>query len=428
MGFARDIAKRAKQASPQIAAASSLQRSAALRSMATCIERDASLILEANSLDIEQNHKRLSPALIDRLMLNSERVAALVDALYEMSNQPDVVGEIVGGHISPEGLQIMETRVPLGVVAVVYEARPNVTVDAAALCLRSGNAVILRGGSVAKNTNRTLVASLRQGLHEAGLPMDAIVLLDSTDHADTDELMQLRGLVDVLIPRGGARLINRCVEYARVPVIETGTGNCHVYIHESADIDRARAIVHNAKTSRPGVCNACESLLVDVSIASQVMPLLLKDLTAAGVECRLDYPLFALLKSEHPEFIAALEQGEKITPATAHDFETEYLDLVVSIKQVSGIDEAIEHINRYGTKHSECIVARDVRAIDRFMQEVDAAVVYSNASTRFSDGGCFGMGAEMGISTQKLHVRGPFAARALTSIKYVVRGDGQIRE
>lgn len=427
MGLARDIAKRAKVASPQVATASSKQRSDALRWMAAMINKDRTLILEANALDLEQHAKRLSPALIDRLTLNEERIDGIAQALHTVASQPDLVGEVIGGHVSDEGLQISQVRVPLGVVAVVYEARPNVTADAAALSLRSGNAVVLRGGSVAKNTNRALVASMRQGLHRAGLPMDAIMLLDSTDHSDTDELMQLRGLIDVLVPRGGAQLINRCVEYARVPVIETGTGNCHVYVHKSANLEEAVNIIVNAKTSRPGVCNACESVLVDVEVASQLMPLLLTELTNRQVECRLDYPLFAHLKTEHSELIAALEQKEKITPATTHDFETEYLDLTVSIKQTAGIAEAIEHINHYGTKHSECIVATDVRAIDLFLSQVDSAVVYANASTRFSDGGCFGMGSEMGISTQKLHVRGPFAAEALTSVKYIVRGNGQVR-
>jgi glutamate-5-semialdehyde dehydrogenase len=323
---------------------------------------------------------------------------------------------VVKGHTLPNGIELTQVRVPLGVVAMIYEARPNVTADAAGLCIKTGNAVILRGGSLAVNSNLTMTRVLAESAEASGLPANAIQAIESTEHAAAEELMSLHGLVDVLIPRGGAGLIKSCVENSKVPVIETGTGNCHIYIHESADLDMARRIVVNAKCQRPSVCNAAESLLVDEAVHRDVLPELLTELRTRGVVLYAD------------DKTRALGVADDIAAATEEDWGTEYHDLRMSVKVVTGLDEAIVHINTYGTKHSEAIVTADYAAARRFLHEVDAAAVYVNASTRFTDGEVFGLGAEIGISTQKLHARGPMGLEALTSTKHLLMGSGQIRE
>lgn len=368
----------------------------------------------------------MAPSLIDRLLLTPERVESMACALEDLVALPDPIGRVLEERTIDEGLRLTKVSVPLGLVAVIYEARPNVTADAAGICLKAGNACVLRGGSQARLSNVAIADALREGVVSAGLPADAVSLVADAGHASADELMGLRGTVDVLIPRGSAALISHCVEHAKVPVIETGVGNCHVYVHGSADPSMARDILVNAKTQRIGVCNACESLLYDASLADAPgapLAMILRALTDAGVTLHVDDRTAALLDKEGIPFRAA-EQS---------DWGREYLSLDISVKSVHDVREAVAHVNRYGTGHSECIVAdeddpRGHDAVQAFLRDVDAAVVYANASTRFSDGGCFGLGAEIGISTQKLHVRGPFATDALTSTKYIVHGSGQVRK
>ncbi len=355
-------------------------------------------------------------SLLDRLELTAPRLKAMAEALKELAALPDPVGEVVGGHTLPNGIELRQVRVPLGVVAMIYEARPNVTADAAGLCIKTGNAVILRGGSMAMESYITLTKVLAQAAEQAGMPADSIQSIANPDRAAAEELMGLHGLIDVLIPRGGAGLIQSVVENAKVPVIETGVGNCHIYVHEAADLDMARRIVINAKCQRPGVCNAAETLLVDEAIYETALPPILRELEANGVQ------MYGDDKARSLGVVADMHH------ATEDDWSTEYLDLKIAVRVVSGLSEAIEHINTYGTKHSEAIVTGDYAAGRRFLHEVDAAAVYVNASTRFTDGGEFGLGAEIGISTQKLHARGPMGLTALTSSKFVLTGDGQIRE
>ncbi|MFR5000382.1 MAG: glutamate-5-semialdehyde dehydrogenase [Slackia sp.] len=369
----------------------------------------------------------MSEGLLDRLMLDEARIESMACALESLAELPDPLNRTLERREIDGGMDLRRVTTPLGVVAMVYEARPNVTVDAAGICLKSGNACVLRGGSQAFHSNMALAKVLREAVQGAGLPADCVRAIETVDRAATDALMELHGIVDVLIPRGGAGLIRRCVECSKVPVIETGTGNCHVYVHETADFAMARAIVMNAKTQRTGVCNACESLLVDRSIAQAFLPEMLSSLAQAGVLIHGDAEARAA-------FAAASGEGgaQRFADATEQDWGREYLAPEISVKAVDGIEEAIRHINRYGTGHSECIVADEsacagASAIEDFLAGVDAAAVYANASTRFTDGGCFGLGAEIGISTQKLHVRGPFALDALTSYKYVIRGTGQVR-
>ena len=359
-------------------------------------------------------------------MLDAGRISSIADSLDDIARQPDPLGRVVGGSTLENGLRIEQVSVPLGVVAMIYEARPNVTADAFGLCLRSGNACVLKGGSAARESCLALVDSCRAALVEAGLPADALQYVDDdAQHTQTAELLGATGLVDVLIPRGGAALIRACVEGAKVPVIETGTGNCHVYVHEAADFSKARAILMNAKTQRVGVCNAAESLLVDRAIAREFLPGALRDLVGAGVVPHVDAQTRSLMESLEDDDRDALLKG--LVDATEEDWGREYLALEISVRVVSGVDEAIEHINRYGTGHSEAIVSDSYEACERFLSGVDAAVVYANASTRFTDGGVFGLGAEIGISTQKLHARGPMGASALTTTKYLARGEGQGR-
>ena len=418
MGEALEKASLAKAASYQLAVLGSDVRNKALANMAARLVEHTADIMAANGADMEQARAKNTPqGLLDRLLLTPERIEGIAQGIRQVAAQPEVLGEVVEGRELYNGLQLRKVRVPLGVVAMIYEARPNVTADAAALCLKTGNACVLRGGSLARRSCLALSDVLAKAAVEAGLPENCIQSIESTSHDATDELMSLTGLVDVLIPRGGAGLIRHCVENAKVPVIETGTGNCHIYVHEAANRDSIVPILVNAKTQRVGVCNAAESLLVDESIADEVLPAALCALSEHGVVLHVD---------EHAGQVAE-RCGIETVRATRDDWGTEYLALEMSVKCTSGLDEAISHINTYGTGHSECIISNDAAAIDAFTRGVDAAVVYSNASTRFSDGGEFGLGAEIGISTQKLHARGPMGAQALTSTKYIVNGAGQVR-
>lgn len=411
------LAKRAREAAQRLATTSSEQRNRALLAMSHALTHNQDEILDANTRDMDAARDKNTPApLLDRLELNPARIKSMSEALKALSLLPDPIGEVVEGHTLPNGIQLSQIRVPLGVVAMIFEARPNVTVDAAGLCIKTGNAVILRGGSLAIHSCIALTRILANSATAAGMPDGAIQSVESTEREAAEELMGLHGYIDVLIPRGGAGLIQSVVQNAKVPVIETGVGNCHVYVHSAADPEMARRIVVNAKTQRPGVCNAAESLLIDEEIYQKVLPPILRELEDRGVKIHAD------------EAARSLGAVMRIEPATEEDWATEYLDLKIAVKVVSGLDEAISHVNKYGTKHSEAIVTGDYAAAQRFLREVDAAAVYVNASTRFTDGGEFGMGAEIGISTQKLHARGPMGLDALTSTKFVLMGSGQIRE
>lgn len=417
-GLARKAAQAAQMAAVTLSQASEAKRNEALFAMASALRERTQEVLYANERDMETARaKDTKESLLDRLMLDAGRIEAIATALESLADLPDPTGKVLEERVLYNGLELTRVTVPLGVVAMVYEARPNVTVDAAGICVKSGNACVLRGGSLAIESAVALGAVLRDALESVGLPKDCVVVIDSTDRAVTDELFTLRDLVDVLIPRGGEGLIRHCIEHSLVPVIETGTGNCHVYIHESADLSKAYPIVMNAKTQRISVCNACESVLIDRSIAHECLPELLRQLAHAGVRIHAD----GLVGKIAAQLDIAIEA------ATELDWGTEYLDMEISIKTVEGLDEAIAHINRYGTRHSEAIVAEDEQAAHAFALQVDAAAVYINASTRFTDGGEFGLGAEIGISTQKLHVRGPFALDALTTYKYIIEGEGQVR-
>ena len=421
----------AKAAAPALAWLGSEEKNAAILRMTDAIVRETDVILAANEADVQAAKGTISDVMLDRLRLTQARIAAMADGMRQVSALPDPVGEVLAEVRRPNGLVIRKTAVPLGVVAIIYESRPNVTSDAAALCLKAGSACVLRGGSLAARSCAAIAHVLHDAAVSAGMPAGCIGIIESTDRAAADLLMGLRGVVDVLVPRGGAGLIAHCVDCAKVPVIETGTGNCHVYVHSTADFDMARNIVVNAKCRRYGVCNACETLLVDQSVAERFLPELFGMLADKGVR----------IHGDELACKAALAAGEKRLPtdaalqverASEQDWETEYLSPELAVRCVSGPEQAIAHINRYGTMHSEAIVAdpnlaEGAAAIERFVNEVDAAAVYVNASTAFTDGGMFGLGAEIGISTQKLHVRGPFALEGLTSYKYVLRGSGQVR-
>jgi len=411
------LAKRARAASGQLAITSTEQRNRALLAMAQALIDRQDEILAANGADMAAARDRGTAAgLLDRLELTAARIKAMSDALGELAALPDPLGEVVEGHTLPNGIELTKVRVPLGVVAIIYEARPNVTADAAGLCLKTGNAVVLRGGSLAIQSCLALTRVLAAAAESTGIPAGWLSSIESTDHEAATELMGMHDYIDVLIPRGGAGLIKSCVENSKIPVIETGIGNCHIYVHEAADPEMALEIVVNAKCQRPSVCNAAESLLVDESVYETVLPPILKELESKGVT------LFADAKTR------ALGAVSRIEPATEADWGTEYHDLRMSVKVVADIAEAIAHVNTYGTKHSEAIVTADYEAARRFLHEIDAAAVYVNASTRFTDGAEFGLGAEIGISTQKLHARGPMGVTALTSTKYLLMGSGQIRE
>ena len=415
MSEVRELAIHAREASRVLAQSSSAVRDRALLSMAAALLERADIILAANLLDMQSARDAGTPGpLLDRLMLDEGRIAGIASAVVALAREADPIGEIVSGHRLPNGIRLTQVRVPLGVVAMIYEARPNVTADAAALAIKTANAVILRGGSIAVRSCSVIAEVLADAIAAVGLPREAIQYISSTDRAATDELMSLHGLIDVLIPRGGAGLIRTVVENSKVPVIETGVGNCHIYVHEAADLSMAVPIVINAKCQRPGVCNAAESLLVDEAVADEALPSFIDALAEAGVEMVGD------------DRAVALGSG-RVAAATDKDWGTEFLDLKISIKVVRDLDEAIVHINTYGTQHSEAIITEDVAAAERFTAAVAAAAVYVHASTRFTDGGEFGLGAEIGISTQKLHARGPMGLTALTSTKFIGIGSGQVR-
>lgn len=418
MSEAREKATLAKAAAPGLANSASDVRANAIELAADAILAHEADILAANADDVARGREKgLPEPLIDRLMLDSERIAALASSMREVAALPDPLGRVLDGRTLDCGVRMEKVSVPLGVVAMIYEARPNVTADAIALCLRSGNACVLRGGSDAARSCAAIASACREGVERAGLSADTVQLIESTDRAEATELMGAVGLVDVLIPRGGASLIRSCVDNAKVPVIETGVGNCHIYLQESADAEMAREIVMNAKTQRPGVCNAAESLLVDAVAAERLLPDICAALAEAGVELVGDERVCTIL-SEH---------GIACASATEEDWGTEYLDLKISIHLVSGVEEAIAHINTYGTGHSEAIITENYADAEAFLAGVDAAAVYVNASTRFTDGGVYGLGCEIGISTQKLHARGPMGVEVLTSTKYLLRGEGQTR-
>ena len=403
----------AKGAAPALAIATTGQKDAALAAMADALDASRAGVLAANEADVDAARADgTGAALLDRLTLTDERLAAIAQALRDLIALRDPIGQVVRGWRLPNGLDIRQLRVPFGVVAMIYEGRPNVTVDAAGLALKSGNACVLRGSSSAIRSNTALVEVLREAVASTGLPADAVCLVSDTTRASVKELCRARGLVDLLIPRGGAGLINAVVADAQVPVIETGVGNCHVYVDAAADLDKAVAIVRNAKVQRPSVCNAAESLLVHADIAEAFLPRVAQVLRDDGVELLGDQRTVELVDA---------------APASDEDFATEFLDLRMSVAVVGSLQDAIAHISRYGTMHTEAIVTEDRAAARRFVAAVDAAAVMVNASTRFTDGGEFGFGAEIGISTQKLHARGPMGLDELTTTKYVVEGDGQVR-
>ena len=410
------LAERARAASRVLATTSTAQRDRALLAMAAGLMAKQDEILEANSKDMASGRSSgMTEALLDRLELSPERLKSISEAIRQIASLTDPIGGVESGYRLPNGIWLQKVRVPLGVVGIIYEARPNVTADAASLCLKTGNAVILRGSKSAVHSNIAMTRVLASAAEGAGMPCGSIQVVEQTDRESAQELMGLHGLVDVLIPRGGAGLIQSTVENAKVPVIETGIGNCHVYVHKGADPRMAQRIVINAKCQRPSVCNAIETLLIDDAVHAAMLPAILKELEENGVRIHGD------------ERTRALGAVMRIEPATEDDWYTEYLDYEIAVKVVEGLDDAIAHINRYGSMHSEAIVTDEYGAAQRFLNEVDAAAVYVNASTRFTDGAEFQLGAEIGISTQKLHARGPMGLEALTSTKFVLMGNGQIR-
>ena len=405
----------AKNASRVLSIAGTAKKNAALEAIASALEARREEILAANQEDMTAAKAAgMRPSLQDRLALDGSRIAGIVDGVRQVAALPDPIGEITKMSTRPNGLVIGKRRVPLGVIGIIYEARPNVTVDAAALCLKSGNAVILRGGKEAFHSNQAFVSIMRDALESAGLPRDCVALVTDTTRQSAAELMNLTEFLDVLIPRGGAGLIKNVVENAKVPVIQTGVGVCHVYVHGEADLDMAARIIHNAKTSRPSVCNAAECLLVDRAVARDFLPMAWQLLQTKNVELR-----------GCPETRAIL--GDFVVPASEEDWDTEFGDYILAVKVVGGFDEAVEFIHAHGTGHSEAIVTNNYFAAQQFLDQVDAAAVYVNASTRFTDGNEFGLGAEIGISTQKMHARGPMGLEELTSSKFVIYGTGQIR-
>ena len=414
MSYVEELGRKAKAAESFIAAASTMQKNNALSAISKALTENAALIISENSKDLEAAAQNgMSAAMQDRLRLDEKRIAGMAKSVDELVALNDPVGEIISGTVRPNGLQIVKTRVPLGVIGIIFESRPNVTVDAAALCLKAGNAVILKGGKEAVSSNKCLGDIMRKAVETAGLPADIIQVVADTSRETTAELMRLNSCLDVLIPRGGAGLIQAVVNQATVPVIETGTGNCHIFVDASADLEMAVNISDNSKTSRPSVCNAAESLLVHKDCAEKFLPMIAERFREHNVKIYGCSRTAAILGS--------------IEPATENEYGKEFLDYAISVKVVDSIDEAIAHIRRFGTKHSECIVTKSLDSARKFQHEVDAAAVYVNASTRFTDGGEFGLGAEIGISTQKLHARGPMGLNELTTVKYLVNGDGQIR-
>jgi len=406
--------KQAKEASRKLALVPEQTKNKALEEIAKALDSRAKEIVDANKIDLEAAEKKgMSKSLLDRLAIDGKRIKGMIEGLEVVKKLPDPVGEILNEWTRPNGLKIKKVRVPLGVIAIIYEARPNVTVDAVSLCLKTGNATVLRGSSSAINSNIAIVNVISEAAYKAGIPEGSIQLIEDTNRESVNELLKLNGLIDVAIPRGGADLINMVVKTATVPTIETGAGNCHLYVEKTADLKMAEEITLNAKTNRPSVCNAIETLLVDEAIADKFLPSALKKLKEARVEIRGD------------EKVRGIDKNAK--QASEDDWKTEYCALILAVKVVSGIDEAIEHIEKYSTKHTEAIVTKDKKAAERFVSEIDSSSVFVNASTRFTDGFEFGFGAEIGISTQKLHARGPMGLPELTSYKYVIHGNGQVR-
>lgn len=409
-----EMGKNAKAAARTLAVAGE-KKNDALKAIAKALTNNADKIIAANKIDIENGIKNnLTSALLDRLKLDEKRIKGIADGVLEVAALPDPVGTVISGSTRPNGLKITKVRVPIGVIGIIYEARPNVTADAAVLCLKSGNAVILRGGKEAINSNKCIADIMRDAIESTGLDKNSVQLIEDTSRHSSVELMCLTEYLDVLIPRGGKGLIRAVVENAKVPVIETGAGNCHVYVDETADIDMAANIIFNAKTSRPSVCNAIETILVHEKIAEKALPVIKARLDEKNVELRGCEKTRAIL-------------GDCVVPAIESDWETEYGDYILAVKVVPSFEDAVAHITKYSSGHSECIVTSDYKKAQRFKDEIDAAAVYVNASTRFTDGGMFGLGAEIGISTQKLHARGPMGLNELTSMKFIVEGDGQIR-
>lgn len=415
MNYAETLGSRAKACRKAAATASTAEKNAALAAISAALRESIDVILDSNEADlIAARENGMSEAMQDRLRLTADRINGIADGVDDVIKLEDPIGEVISGSVRPNGMSITKVRVPLGTIAIIFESRPNVTVDAAVLCLKSGNAVILRGGKEAFNSNRCLCSIMRSALAKVGLPEDLIQFVEDTSREISNELMRCSDYIDVLIPRGGAGLIRACKQNATVPVIETGTGNCHVFVDETADLPMAVSIVNNGKTRRVSVCNAVESLLVHENIAEEFLPMIKAKLDEKHVEIRGCERTKAIL-------------GDSIVPATEEDYATEFLDYIISVKVVKSLDEAIAHIDRYTTHHSECIVTNDLANAERFQKEIDAAAVYVNVSTAFTDGGMFGLGAEIGISTQKLHARGPMGLRELTSMKFLIGGNGQIR-
>lgn len=405
---------KAKEASRFLMTAGS-KKDEALNAIAKALRENADKIIKANDIDIENGEKSgLTKSLLDRLKLTNDRINGMADGVSEVASLADPVGRVLDGRTLKNGLQIEKVTVPMGVIGIIFEARPNVTSDAAALCLKAGSAVILRGGKEAINSNKAIAEIMRDAIEGAGLPRDCVSLVEDTTRQSATELMQLSEYLDVLIPRGGAGLIRSVVENAKVPVIETGVGNCHVYVDKSADIDMAKSVIFNAKTSRPSVCNAIETVLVHKDIAEKALPEIKAELDKMNVEIR---------GCERTREIL----GESVVPATENDYAIEFLDYILAVKVVDSLDDALAHIAKYSTGHSESIITSDYESANKFTACVDSAAVYVNASTRFTDGGEFGLGAEIGISTQKLHARGPMGLNELTSSKFIIRGNGQIR-
>jgi glutamate-5-semialdehyde dehydrogenase len=407
--------KKAKEASRILSNTSTDVKDRALLNIARKLEESVEKIIRINEKDMSAGREKgLAKSLLNRLELNKKRIDSMAKGLRELVQLEDPVGEVLGVKRRPNGLEIGKIRVPLGVIGIIYEARPNVTVDVAGLCLKSGNAVLLRGGSEAFESNKALTGIIQEAILEEGLPRESVQLVQTTDRTAVEVMFKMNDYLDVLIPRGGAGLIQRVVKESSVPVIETGVGNCHVYVDASADIDMALSIVYNAKTDYPAVCNAAETLLIHKDVAEKFLPLIYKKFSESNVELRG----CSLSRRIIPD----------IKEASEHDWYEEYLDLIMAVKIVDSIDDAINHIYKYGSKHSESIVTGNYNDANKFLKEIDAAAVYVNASTRFTDGGEFGMGAEIGISTQKLHARGPMGLKQLTSTKFIIRGNGQIRE
>lgn len=415
MNYMEELGRKARAAKGKLACAATGEKNALLEKIAAKLLERSAQILQENEKDVEAARANgVKSSMIDRLRLTEERIQGIADACIQLISLEDPVGEVIQGSTRPNGMRITKIRVPMGVIGIIYESRPNVTVDAAALCIKSGNAAILRGGKDAIHSNKILMATMREAVKEAGFPEDIIQLVEDTSREVSTQMMKANGFIDVLIPRGGAGLIQAVVQNATVPVIETGTGNCHIYVDESADLEMAIAITNNGKTQRPGVCNALETCLVHSSVAEHFLPMLQDKLAEHEVEIRGCERTKAIL-------------GDEVVSATEEDYGTEFLDYIISVKVVDSLEEAIAHIGKYSTGHSECIITESYRAASQFQQEVDSACVYVNCSTRFTDGGEFGLGAEIGISTQKLHARGPMGLREMTTMKYLISGEGQIR-